>query len=167
QIQLLLLHSVALWCAVNAGGLHPHTEGFSHQIHHPDGSTHHSTFIRHNTDVVPRNHESSVYDHGSGHVVSVHSTGPHGYDQYPGYRSQVVAARPAGGALYAVSVVQPAAAVYSQRFAVHAAPAAAVVHAAPAAAVVHAAPAAVVHAGGEVHHKLVGPDGTILGRLKK
>ncbi|EEC01575.1 hypothetical protein IscW_ISCW001652 [Ixodes scapularis] len=155
RIQLLLLHSLALWCAVNAGGLHPHTEGYSHQIHHPDGSTHHSTFIKHNTDVVPRDHDSSVYDHSSGHVVSVHSTGPHGVGAYGGGYAVQVAAAPVG-----VSVVQPAAAaVYSQRFAVHAAPA--------AAAVVHAAPAAVVHAGGEVHHKLVGPDGSILGRLKK
>ncbi|KAH9380848.1 hypothetical protein HPB48_017764 [Haemaphysalis longicornis] len=93
KVALLALHSVLLWGAVSAGGLHPHTEGFSHSISHPDGSQHHSTFIRHNTDVVPRDHDSGVYDANSGHVVSVHSTGAHG----PAYgSSHVVASRPYG-----------------------------------------------------------------------
>ncbi|KAL1419045.1 hypothetical protein MTO96_005162 [Rhipicephalus appendiculatus] len=175
MVQLLILNVLAFWSAVNAGGLHPATEGFSHTIAHPDGSTHHSTFIRHNTDVVPRDHESGVYDPQSGHVVSVHSAGVHGYGAGA---SHVVASRPLGaygsaaygGAAYGGAAYGTLGAAYgalgaygayaAPPFSVAAAPAVSVA-AAPAVAVAHApavsvaAPAATTVRGPFINNRVV------------
>ncbi|KAL3189473.1 hypothetical protein MRX96_002781 [Rhipicephalus microplus] len=152
-VQLLILNVLAFWSAVNAGGLHPATEGFSHTIAHPDGSTHHSTFIRHNTDVVPRDHDSGVYDPQTGHVVSVHSAGAHGYGVGA---SHVVASRPLGaygattygGAAYGTSAygaLGAYGAYAAPSYSVAAAPAVSVA-AAPAVSVAAAPAVTVAHA---------------------